>query len=315
VTESARSSTPRSYSIVIPSRDRPARLRRLLESIAEFADPPAEKVVVIDDSPRPEPWPDRFPGLRIDSPPSASRRLISQAKNEGLARVTTPLVLFIDDDNRVGPGLVRRLVDSITTRPRLGALMPAVRYASAPNLVWVYATPFAPGRWSFELIGRNRPRNPGLEGKIVATDALPNACLFRTEAIRSVDGFDVRLGMNSSADMCQRLKQAGWEAAADTGAFIDHDVEPPDRVAYWVEHQVSDPTRMYYEIRDWFEFQYRVHRGTPALRWRATYHALRFVLPLLLGLLLRRDARTGALLRSMVTGYSAALRRGVDFLH
>ncbi len=295
-------------SVLTVTHDRPERVRRLLASLERAAGGRIAQLLIVDDSASAPDYASEFPALPLEHVRLPVRQFISRAKNVGLAKVRNDLVLFIDDDNVVGPESFARAVPYLRGDPRLGAILPAVLYARRPDLVWVYATPFRPGRWGFELVGRDRPRSAELEGRFLPTDALPNAAFVRTSAARAVGGFDESLPVNSSAEFCRALKSAGWEVRADTGSFVYHDVEPPGTPGYWAAH-ASDRARVYYEMRDWFVFQRRLRAGERAVRWRALVHALPFVATTELAYWIRPGTDRGGLTVSLLRGVAAGLGR------
>jgi GT2 family glycosyltransferase len=299
-------------SVLVVTHDRAALLSELLDSLVRFGGNRWARVVVVDDSSQPLVTSGRFPGLRLHHLVLPGRVHISRAKNLGLAEVVSPVVLIIDDDNTVTDSTLGRPLERLAEEPSLGAVMPAVLYRDAPELVWVYAAPFRPDRWTFELVGRNRPRDRALEQRALTTDALPNAAFFRTKALRSVSGYDERYRVNSSADLCQRLKQAGWTVESETGSFVLHNVEPPGRPGYWAAHAVVDPDRTFFETADWFRFQFAVHRGEPGLRMRVLYHSAAWIVPLLLALAVRRGARRLATSAALFRGMRDGLRSNPD---
>ncbi len=297
-----------SLSVVVPTHNRPERVRALLGSLERVGGPRVDRVVVVDDSAHPEDLRSAFPDLPLDHVILGERVFISRAKNLGWRRTDTDLVYFIDDDNILAPSTLEGPRDVMAADPSVGAVVPAVLYQRQPDLVWVYATPLARGRWGHELVGHNGPRQPSLEGLLMDTDALPNASLVRRAALEDIGGFREDLVVNSSGDAALRLKRAGWKVRAYTGAFIYHDVDPPGEFGYWARHGVADPERVYYEVRDWFLLMQSIHRGEPLFPWRATYHALGFLLPNGTTYLLRRGARGRASFRNLLTGYLSGMR-------
>jgi glycosyltransferase involved in cell wall biosynthesis len=297
--------TPR-VDVVIATRDRPELLASLLADLSSSKLRPV-RVVVVDDSEQPVEWPRRFPGLGVEVARPATRAFISRAKNLGAARSTAEYIAFIDDDNRVPPELLGQLADDLRTHPGWGAVMPGVLYHRRPDLVWVYATPFRRDRWGFELRGRNRPRDPSLERRFLPTDALPNLSMIRVEVLRRVGGFDEQLPINSSGDLCQRIKGAGAEVWADTGILTHHDVDPPGVPGYWAEHTVQNPVRCRLEVGDWFRFQRRWNGEQLLFGPRATFHAMGFILPKLLAATLRPEGRPLALSVAILQGYRDGL--------
>jgi GT2 family glycosyltransferase len=294
-------------SVLIVTHNRSALLAHLLESLEQVGGSRWARIVVVDDSTDPLPTAGRYAALPLVHRISSERLFISRAKNLGLRDVDSPFVLIIDDDNILTESTMNGLWAQLAANPQLGAVMPSVLYRSQPELVWVYATPFRPGRWEFELMGRDRLRDASREGRALPTDALPNAALFRTDALRSADGYDEHYQINSSADLCRRLKAGGWDVWAYSGAFVLHDVEPPGEPGYWAAHAVVDPARTYHEARDWTRFQYSVHQGESWITARILFHSVGWVGPLILALGIRKGSSRFRTIRALGLG----LRDGV----
>ena len=290
--------------VVVPTRDRPLQLARLLDDLGAQTVLPAS-VTVVDDSTRPIPAP-RSARLPISTVRRASTgRSISAAKNLGWRDGSAPLVAFVDDDNRLPPGLLAGLAADLDEHPGWGAVMPGVLYRRRPDLVWVYAAPFRAGRWAFELIGRNAPRDHRLERSPLPTDALPNLSMIRRSVLRAVGGFDERLPISSSADLCQRIKAAGWEVWADPRWLTEHDVEPPGAPGYWAEHTIADVERHRLETADWLRFHARWNARDTLFPVRAGYHALGFLGPHLLAVGLRSPSAMVRHAAAALSGFRA----------
>jgi GT2 family glycosyltransferase len=296
------------FTVVIATHNRPEKLKALLESIRDHRSPDLEAVVIVDDSNPIHDLATEFSGLNLMHLHLESRVFLSRARNIGWQAAPSKLVYFIDDDNMVMENTLDEPIRFLSEDRELGAVMPAVLYKSDPDRVWVYATPLRPDGWGHTLTGRNERRNPTLEGRLLPTDALPNAFAVRRVALEKLGGFDEAFVMSSSADFAIRLKRAGWKVAAYTGAFTLHDVEPPGRIGYWSSHRAIDPDRIFQDVRDWFLLMRSLH---PDDRWftaRATRRALGFMLPnglsyILRGRLLRRRAVV-----SMLRGFLSGLR-------
>ncbi len=220
---------------------------------------------------------------------------------------STEFVYFIDDDNIVCNETFTPLLREMLHRPKIGALVPGVLYRRSPNLVWVYATPLSKDRWKHNLIGRNQPRNKHFEGKLIRTDALPNASLVRRKALEEVGGFNETLAVNSSAELAIRLQKAGWSTYSCTSAFIYHDVDPPGRVGWWATHGIADPERVYYEVKDWFTLMKLIHSEERFFKLKAAIQSARFVLPNSLAYFLRGGPRRWKLLARLTDGLIKAL--------
>jgi GT2 family glycosyltransferase len=293
-------------SVVVPTHDRPDKLRRLLSSLQRFNDSVLGAVIVVDDSSSPLDLKSEFPGLDLRHIVSSRRIFISRAKNIGWRAASTDFVYFIDDDNVIAEGTLSLVFEELLSLPKAGAIMPAVLYWKSQDLVWVYATPFLNRRGVLSLVGRNLPRDSSLEGRLLKTDALPNASLVRRQALEEVGGFDERLVVNSSLDFAQRLKAKGWGVFAFTGAHTFHDVDIPGKVGWWASHGTVDPERVRYELRDWFIITKRLHSKEALFRVRYFVTSLRFVLPNLLAYILRGKKKR-ALLGSLIRGYAEGL--------
>jgi GT2 family glycosyltransferase len=291
-----------SVAVVIITHNRYQKLDALLASLSAHPTVVLRSVVVVDDSERKEEL-RKLPGISLDHVGIDGRVFITHAKNLGWRRTNEEFVYFIDDDNILHADWAEPMVRIMAGNPSIGALDPAVLYKSRPDLVWVYATPFAPGKWGHTLVGRNLPRNPSLEGQLLETDALANASLIRRSALERVGGFDERLVINSSADLCARLKAAGWNAYAFTGTFLYHDVRPPGEIGWWAAHGAVDPQRVRYEIADWFRLMKRLHPSVRLFRLRATIRSLRFILPNLGAYMLTGRERRLPLAKSVLRGF------------
>jgi len=293
--------------IVIPTHNRYVKLRALLASIERWMTTEVDSVVLVDDSEKPVDLTKDFNSINLKQITLGRRTFISKAKNIGWRNLTSEYVYFIDDDNVVGKETIAPLLEVISRSKSIGAVMPAVLYKSRPDLVWVYATPLSSRKkLKHELIGRNEARNSALENRLLNTDALPNASIVRRNALQSVDGFDETLVVNSSMDLCLRLKANGWKVFSYTGGFVYHDVEPPGRLGWWAIHGAVDPGRVRYEIRDWFILASRLHRNEKFFRIQVVI-ASRFVVPNLLAYFVRGHERI-RLARSLITGYVEGVR-------
>ncbi len=299
--------TSTSCAVVIVTHERPTQLRALLQSLRTHAGVTGE-IVVVDDSKAPTLPSSDFPELDLRVVHLDHRVFISEARNVGLGQTDSEFVFVVDDDNVVGPTTLPHPLELLRANPKIAALMPSVLYLTRPNLVWVYATPFRPDRWHFELVGRNRPREVALERRLLPTDALPNAAIFRRDVLRSLGGYDARrFPVSSTADLCQRLKLAGHEVWADSGAMTYHDVEPPESLHYGAAHAV-DPMRIYYDKRDWFEFQRGIRPGERGFAVRALWHSSRGLAASFLGFALRPEARIVPLTIQMARGVRDGLK-------
>ncbi len=299
---------PSTFSIVIPTHDRPGKLKALLDSLRRHRSSSLSGVVIVDDSESPLDLRNEYRDLNVEHLRLDKRVFYSRAKNIGWHACSSDLVFFIDDDNVATESTFDPLLQILLSKPETAAIMPSVLYKDRPDLVWVYATPLAPDGWGHTLIGRNRARDPRLENRLMDTDALPNASMVRREALERIGGFNEDLVMSSSADAAIRLKRAGWKVYAYSGAFVLHDVEPPGRTGYWAAHGAADPERVFFDVRDWFLLMRLLHPNERHFAFRATRRAMRFMLPNGLSYVVRDGLRGGKPLVQLVRGCISGVR-------
>jgi GT2 family glycosyltransferase len=128
-------------SVVVPTRNRAAKLRRCLDALtAQSTDVPMEIIVVDDGSTdATEEVLARFPGVEAVKRPPGGR---AAARNPGVERATAPLILFLDDDVVATPGLVQRHLDHHRRHPAENeALVGLVTWAPelriTPHMLWL----------------------------------------------------------------------------------------------------------------------------------------------------------------------------------
>jgi GT2 family glycosyltransferase len=275
-------------SIVIPTYNRNEKLNQLLRSIVDAEPTPEFEVIVVDDSEQEsvvDPGVHTVLADRLRIIKNPERTFISRAKNIGWKQARGEYVFFVDDDNVLPRETMELLKSKLDSHPSIGALMPVVYYEKRRNFVWVYAAPFATGRWKFNLIGRNTVETTKPKQELLPTDALPNASMIRRSVLEQVGGLDETLPINSSCDLCQRIKRTGLEVFALTWAPIYHDVTVPGTLGYWAEHAAEDSARRYYEVRDWFDLMSRLHEGERLLVLKQFLRSMQFMLPVGAGVL------------------------------
>lgn len=215
---------PEQLTVVVPVRDRPVALDRLLESIGQN-----HRVVVVDD--------DSLERARVaevaaahgaELLPLASNVGPAAARNAGLRRVTTPYVAFVDSDVVVVepdtlPTLLRHFAD-----PQVALAAP--RILGLPDVAtpgWV--SRYEEARSSLDLglrAGTVRPRAP------VAW--VPAACVVaRTDAL--ADGFSAEMRVAEDVDLVWRLAR-DWRVRYEPAARVGH--EHRVRTSEWMARKV-----------------------------------------------------------------------------
>lgn len=212
-------------TVVVPVRDRPGQLDRCLAALAGL------DVVVVDDASL-----DRASVAAVATRHGArlvalgTNRGPAGARNAGLACVATPYVAFVDSDVDVSAttllGLAAHLVD-----PRLALLGPMVRGVTrVPRPRWFERYDAAAS--SLALGNRSCAVRPG-----AAVGWLPGACLVgRSDALRSVGGFDAERRVGEDVDLVLRLVEAGLGVRYQPDHVALHDVRPT--LSAWLGRKV-----------------------------------------------------------------------------
>ena len=216
--------TPRDVTVVVPVRDRPDGLERLLGSLTAAApsDRPA-RIVVVDDGSRNELAHARVAAdhdaivVRRERPGGPA-----VARNDGIGRVTTPVVALIDSDCVVTEGWLDPLLGHFSDA-RVGAVAPRVRPAIGTD----------PG-FLARYDGTRSPLDLGIVPARVASGTrvsyVPAAgLLLRREAFDAVHGFDPALRVGEDVDLVWRLAGAGWRVRYEPGSVVEHEVRPDGR--------------------------------------------------------------------------------------
>lgn len=234
-------------TVVVPVRDDPDGLARLLQSLAEAARalgveriPNGGRCLVVDDGSADEA---RVAGVARRWGADVIRRAHGggpgAARTTGLQAVTTPLVAFLDADVEVTPGWLAA-VGAHFAGPT-GALTREGPAVVAPRVV---AHDTRADRSPPAVVGdyeqRHSPLDLGVVGGPIAAGTrlayAPSAAwVARADAIRSVGGFDDELRYGEDVDLIWRLAGAGRTARFEPRSVVFHRVRPT--VMAWAEQR------------------------------------------------------------------------------
>jgi mycofactocin system glycosyltransferase len=202
---------PADVTVVIPVKDRPGPLARLLDNL-----PDAVRVVVVDDgSTRPEETAEvvRRAGARLVT--HASSRGPAAARNTGLGEVRTPVVAFVDSDVVPRPGWLETLLDQLCD-PGVGIVAPRVTALDRGGSLGVVAR-YEAARSSLDL-----GPDPALVSPRGRVSYVPSACLVgRREAFAA--GFDESMRAGEDVDLVWRTIAAGWRVRYEPTAIVAHE--------------------------------------------------------------------------------------------
>jgi mycofactocin system glycosyltransferase len=196
---------------VIPVRDRPTQLARLLGSIA-----PGSDVIVVDDA-------SANPGAVEAVAAQHAARFVALprnlgpagARNAGLALVRTPLVVFVDSDivldEDTVPTLLRHFAD-----PRVGLVAPRITGLDVPGSdSWIGR--YEQGRSSLDLGAHSALVRPGSFVSWAST-----ACIVaRVEALDG--GFDAHMRVGEDVDLGWRAIARGWRLRYEPSVAAAHE--------------------------------------------------------------------------------------------
>ncbi|WP_326699343.1 mycofactocin biosynthesis glycosyltransferase MftF [Streptomyces sp. NBC_01754] len=205
---------------VVPVRDRPQQLDRLLGSLE-----PGSEVIVVDDASHDRAavatvaarHGARFVPLAVNVGPAGAR-------NAGLRLVRTPFVVFVDSDIVLAPGTVTTLLRHFTDE-RVAIAVPRITgLRTARSSSWIGR--YEEVRSSLDLGAHPASVRPGSFVSWAST-----ACtVARVDAV--ADGFDPRMRVGEDVDFGWRAVARGWRLRYEPAVVAAH------------EHRVS--------FGDWF---------------------------------------------------------------
>jgi mycofactocin system glycosyltransferase len=200
----------RAVTVVVPVRDRPGQLPRLLGALEGLA------CVVVDDGSvdgsLTKAIADRhhatFVGLPVNVGPAAAR-------NAGLAVTHTELVAFVDSDCLPAPGWLEPLLGHFDD-PLVAAVAP--RIVTAPAGRRTAFTRYAAVRSSLDM---------GPSGGLVRPQSripyVPSAALVVRRDVAGDTLFDPRLRGGEDVDLVWRLADAGWDVRYEPASTVEHE--------------------------------------------------------------------------------------------
>jgi mycofactocin system glycosyltransferase len=213
---------PSDVTVVIPVRDRPAGLARLLAALRADPGTAALPVVVVDDGSA-DPLGD-LPGVRVLRHPSASGT--SAARNAGLRAASTPFVAFLDSDCVPLAGWLERLLPH-TDDPRLAVVAP--RIVALPDGERTWLTPYETAVSALDMGRFPAPVRP-----LSAVSYVPSAALLARRSALGA-GFDAAMRVAEDVDLVWRLTAAGWRVRYEPAAAVAH--AHPARTTQWLRRR------------------------------------------------------------------------------
>jgi glycosyltransferase involved in cell wall biosynthesis len=190
--------------VVVPTRNRLPFLTESLGSVVRQADVDWSCVVVDDASTDGTPdWLQSISDPRFAVVRSETRIERSAARNLGLNRVASPFVLFLDDDDRLAPGALARLVGALKRAPRSIASVG--------------------GRQVFDTHQRRRVAHPRFRVTkrvwaeiMLGWVPITGQVALRTDPVQAVGGFNAELNLSEDVFLWMHLAMVGeWTLIPD----------------------------------------------------------------------------------------------------
>jgi mycofactocin glycosyltransferase len=202
---------PADVTVVVPVRDRPGPLERVLGALAGL------DCVVVDDASADagvtkeiaERHGARVVALSVNRGPAAAR-------NAGLAEAHRPLVAFVDSDCVPTPGWLDPLLGHFDD-PVVAAVAPRIvaRGGVADGALGRYQAV----RSSLDLGPDEGPVRPGAPISYVPSAAL----VVRHAVVTGAGLFDVTLRGGEDVDLVWRLVESGWDVRYEPSSAVEHD--------------------------------------------------------------------------------------------
>ena len=223
-------------SLIIPTHNRSERLIAALESVIRQDLPAAdwECVVVSNNSTddtvaRFGDFAARYPGLNLrlvteDGPG------VSYARNRGIAETSAPLLVFIDDDERINPGFLRAYADFFDAHPDAGV--------AGGRIIAEYVTGRPAWLSKYTEMPIANPMDFGDAVRPFPAGRVPGGgnMAFRRSAALRYGGFDPSLGRvgrmligGEENDFFERLMRGGETCWYVPGAVMWH-IIPPEKL-------------------------------------------------------------------------------------
>jgi mycofactocin system glycosyltransferase len=208
-------------TVVVPVRDRPEQLRRLLTGIEGLS------CIVVDDASADASLTEEiarkggaaFIALPVNQGPSSAR-------NIGLAAATTSLVAFIDSDCLPSEGWLA---------PLLGYFDDPLVAAVAPRIVPASAHSTALGRYQAARSSLDMGTAEGLVRPLSRIPYVPSATIVVRREVAGERLFDPDLRGGEDVDLVWRLHSAGWDVRYVPRCTVAH--EGPAALGPWLRRR------------------------------------------------------------------------------
>lgn len=246
-------------SVIVPTRNRPAPLRRALTGLVnQDLEPFVYEIIVVDDGSAP-------PVTALEGVATRAIRVVrlehgerSTARNAGAAHATGRILVFVDDDMLPDRGLLRAHLSAQDAWP--GALATgAIRLPER-----VHRTPFGRFRGELEACARSSQRGPV---ELANFAAAGNMSIPR-ERFLALGGFDKCMASSEDQDLALRHTAQGGTLVFLPDAIAIHDDSAVEPLSYWARSEWGAEHMATFCARhpDWPDNRNRLEVNGP-IRW------------------------------------------------
>jgi cellulose synthase/poly-beta-1,6-N-acetylglucosamine synthase-like glycosyltransferase len=196
--------------VVVPFRGSAPALAQLVARLRAMAVRPGDTVTVVDNTRGGVDGAAAPAPIRVLAAPE--RQSSYHARNRGAAAGTAPWLLFLDADVLPGPDLLDRYLRD-EPGAGTGVLVGAVRDVAGPGRRESLAGRYARARRLIDQANTLQMARPY---------AKTANCLVRRAAFEQVGGFVDEIRSGGDADLCFRLREAGWALEPRPEAVAEH---------------------------------------------------------------------------------------------
>jgi GT2 family glycosyltransferase len=224
-------------SVIVPTRDRLAELKRCLASVQESRDARTEVIIVDDASAVPVQSRLSRDIATVKIVRNEERRFLSYSRNAGAAVAKGQYLFFLDDDNVLDRDAISNLVSAFDSSTTVGVSAPVIYHLAEPSKVWtarIVRSRF-PGFYTLTT---------GIPAGLSETFSFHNSFMVDGALFKTMGGFDsANFPMRfSEVDFAYRVRAAGRVAVVAPKAKVWHDI------GWALEH--VDSARAYYTERN-----------------------------------------------------------------
>ena len=205
--------------VVVPFFGSTAELTELCTHLNDLAVREDDTISVVDNRPTTSPS-GGAPG-RVRIVPAPELQTSYYARNQGAATGQAPWLLFVDADVRVPPDLIDRYFE---TPPEQDTAVLAGEIRNEPTVSGERHTAAERYAYLAELFAQRKT--------FVNADfayAMTANCAIRRDAFERVGGFVDHIVSGGDADICFRIRHAGWGLEARDDAAVTHVSRPTVR--------------------------------------------------------------------------------------